>query len=499
MRSCGILLHVTSLPSKFGIGTLGRAAFDFVDFLEEAGQGMWQILPVGSTCSGDSPYQSFSAFAGNHLLVDLEKLIVDGLLDAERVEAVDFGQDEEKVDYEKQFLHKYNVLYEAFENFKKQGEWTGYHTFCERQKEWLKDYALFMALKYHYGQKPWSEWEDDIKKREPAAVERYEKELEDEIQYWSFVQFLFDGQWRALKEYAKAKNVKIIGDIPIYLSYDSVDVWTHPELFELDGNLKPVRVAGYPPDDTFSRTGQLWGNPLYRWDVMKQDGYTWWMNRIRFSLELYDILRIDHFRGFDSYYAVPFGAETAEYGEWVQGPGNDLFRVVKETLGDIPIIAEDLGLKTDSVKQMLAYSGYPGMNVMEYAFSGENESDDMPHNFVRHSVTYLGTHDNDTCLGYLSSQNEHSLRFIQKYLGTSDLISSVWGMIRSAYASVSELVVIQMQDFLELGSEARMNYPSTLSGNWTWRMKKEDINSELAVRIRELSHVYFRMPREQEK
>lgn len=495
MRSCGILLHITSLPSKYGIGTLGKEAFRFVDFLKESGQGMWQILPVGPTCSGDSPYQSFSSFAGNPLLIDLEKLIDLGLLTDEKVAAVDFGQDVERVDYEKQFLNKYPILYEAFQTFKKQGNWTEYNAFCDRQKEWLKDYSLFMALKYHFNQKPWNQWEDDIKKRDLAAVERYEKELKNDIQYWSFIQFLFDCQWRELKEYANSQNIKIIGDIPIYLSYDSVDVWTHPELFELDQELNPIRVAGYPPDDTFSKTGQLWGNPLYRWDVMKQNKYAWWINRIRFSLEVYDILRIDHFRGFDSYYAIPFKDKTAEHGEWVLGPGKDLFKEIKCALGEIPIIAEDLGLKTDSVKQMLAYSGYPGMNVMEYAFSGENESEDMPHNFVRHSVTYLGTHDNDTCLGYLTNQTEDSLHFIQKYLGTSNIISSLWGMIRFAYASVSELVVIQMQDFLELGSESRMNYPSTLSGNWTWRMKNEDINRELAMRIRELSCVYFRMPK----
>ncbi len=492
MRSCGILLHITSIPSKFGIGTLGKEAFEFVDFLKESGQRMWQILPVGPTSKGDSPYQSFSSFAGNPLLIDLERLIELGLLSYEKVEAVDFGENTERVDYEKQFLNKYPLLYDAFQVFKEQDNWTEYHEFCNRQKEWLQDYALFMALKYYFNQKPWSQWDEDIKRRDLSAIKKYEKLLKDDIEYWKFIQFLFDCQWRELKEYANLQNIKIIGDIPIYLSYDSVEVWTQPEIFELDEDLNPKRVAGYPPDDTFSKTGQLWGNPLYCWDVMRQDGYKWWINRIRFSLELYDVLRIDHFRGFDSYYAVPFKDKTAEHGEWCPGPGKELFKAIKSVLGDLPIIAEDLGLKTENVKEMLDYSGYPGMNVMEYAFSGEEESDDMPHNFKKNSVTYLGTHDNDTCLGYLKNQSEDSLQFIQKYLGTSDVISSVWGMIRSAYASVSELVVIQMQDFLELGSESRMNYPSTLSGNWTWRMKKEDLNHELAMRIKELASVYFR-------
>lgn len=492
MRSCGTLLHITSLPSKYGIGTLGKEAFHFIDFLKESGQSYWQILPVGPTSIGDSPYQSFSAFAGNPLMIDLEELIEEGLLKKEEIKNVEFGEDPCRVNYQKQFEGKYPVFFQVFQKFKEKKKYLHWENFQKRNKEWLEDYTLFMALKYHFEQKPWTEWPEDIRKRESQALGKWRGKLKEEMQYWSFVQYLFFSQWNKMKAYALEQGIRIIGDMPIYVSYDSVDVWAHPEMFELDKELQPVRVAGCPPDDSFSKTGQLWGNPLYAWNYMKKDKYAWWIERIRFSMEMFDTLRIDHFRGFDSYYAIPFEHETAEHGVWVEGPGKALFAEIKKSLGEVSIIAENLGFITESVNQLLKFSGYPGMNVMEYAFSGEEESEDMPHNFHRHSVTYLGTHDNDTCLGYLQSRDEETIQFIQKYLGTDNVQESVWGMIRAAFASVSELVVIQMQDFLEVGTEGRMNYPSTTSGNWAWRIERKDLNSETAEQIKKLSTTYFR-------
>lgn len=494
MRTCGTLLHISSLPSKYGIGTLGVEAERFVDFLKDSGQGVWQVLPIGPTSVGDSPYQSFSAYAGNPLFIDLDKLIDEGLLTSELVEKTDFGEDSERVDYEKQFLNKYPLLWKAFEKFERQDNRDEFKKFCEDEKDWLDDYALFMSLKYCFKQLPWNLWENDIRTRQPAAMAFYKNKMMREREYWCFLQFIFYSQWFELREYANQRNIKIIGDIPFYVSYDSADVWAHPEMFELDKNLLPVRVAGCPPDDTFSKTGQLWGNPLYRWDYMEKTDFDWWLKRIRHSLKLYNVLRIDHFRGFDSYYAVPFENKTAEHGEWVQGPGEKLISAIKKSLGNAEIIAEDLGFQTESVKQLLKSSGYPGMNVMEYAFSGEKESENMPHNFSKNSVTYLGTHDNDTCLGYLKKLNADTYRFLQKYVDSTDLHSSIWHMIQSAYASVSETVIIQMQDFLELDSAARMNFPSTATGNWTWRMKKKSIDQSLVSKIESLSLTYFRNP-----
>lgn len=492
MRSCGVLLHISSLPSKYGIGTLGREAFQFVDFLVRAGQEYWQILPVGPTTIGDSPYQAFSAFAGNPLLIDLELLIEDGLLKEEEVEGLLPDIDDTKVDYKKQFEGKYALLQKAYQIFKSKQDETSFETFKNNQKAWLEDYSLYMALKYHNDQLPWNQWEEELKHRNPEAISKYKELLKDEIDYWCYVQYLFFLQWTKLREYANEQGVKIIGDIPIYVSYDSADVWANPELFELDKELNPIRIAGCPPDDTFSKTGQLWGNPIYNWEALKKTDYAWWIERIRFSMELFDTLRIDHFRGFDSFYAIPFGHPTAEFGEWVEGPGTDFFAKVKEKLGEISIIAEDLGFTTDSVKQLLEFTGYPGMNVLEFAFSKDQESNDMPHNFKKHSVTYIGTHDNDTCLGYINSLDNETRRFIQKYLNVSSKEECVWGMIRAAYASVSDLVIIQMQDFLGLDSEARMNYPSKTAGNWIWRLQADQIDKNLEEKINTFSKTYFR-------
>lgn len=496
MRSGGILLHITSLPSKYGIGTLGKEAFRFVDFLEQSGIKYWQVLPLGPTTIGDSPYQSFSAFAGNPLLIDLNLLIEDGLITEDEIEKQLGNYSEDKVDYNLQFHKKYPLLHSAGERFFENSNLADYFEFLREQKDWLDDYCLFMAIKYHKDQLPWNHWEGDIKFRKHEAIQKYEELLYDEIRFWRFLQYMFTRQWRRLKAYANEKGILIIGDIPIYVSYDSADVWVNPSIFDLDVELEMENVAGCPPDDTFSKTGQLWGNPIYNWKVLRERGYDWWIKRIQYSLSLYDKLRIDHFRGFDSYYAVPARSLTAENGRWMEGPGKDFFIVLKQELGELPIIAENLGFETESVIELLACSGFPGMNVLEYGFHGERESKHMPHNYKKYSITYLGTHDNDTCLGYLDSLDEETFKFVKKYINVSEVEECVWGMIRAAYVSVSDLVIIQMQDYLELDSDSRMNFPSQLSDNWVWRMKTSDINSELSAKIKELGRIYFRNSKE---
>lgn len=497
MNSCGVLLHITSLPGRYGCGTMGKKAFEFIDFLKESGQSCWQLLPIGPTGFGDSPYQSYSAFAGNPLFIDIDELIEDGLIssfdaDLKIMENKSFSSYEELMSFKSAVLHKAYLKYtEDFE----QGD---FHKFCSENKAWLDDYAMYMSLKQHFAKRPWGEWEDDIRLRKPDAMEHYAKLLSSQIEFCKFEQFLFFRQWAELKGYAEKKGIKLFGDMAIYVSMDSSDIWASPHLFMLDKDMRPTKVAGCPPDD-FSADGQLWGNPLYNWDAMENDDYRWWIERIRFSEKLFDIVRIDHFRGFESFYAIPAGSKNARVGEWLKGPGMKLFNAVKKELGEVSLVAENLGFLTDEVNKMLDDSGYPGMNVLEFAFWKKNESSYMPHNYIHNSVSYIGTHDNDTAMGWYGSLDKKTKKFTDRYLDIREGDSPAWAMIRSLYASVSELVIIQMQDFLELGSEARMNIPSTLGCNWHWRMNDGDLTKELAKRIKRLARTYFRTPPKKKK
>lgn len=497
MRSCGILLHISSLPGEYGIGTMGKKAYEFVDFLKKGGQGYWQILPVGPTGYGDSPYQSYSAYAGNPLLIDLDMLIKDGLISENDHDLIVLGHKHDFADYAQLYSFKNIILHKASAKFfltASEKQLCEYHRFCAENNFWLNDYAMFMSLKYLFRQSMWTEWDDDIRLRKPDAMERYAKELEDDINCWKFIQFKFFEQYFALKKYANANGVKIYGDMPIYVSMDSADIWADPDMFMLDSNGHPIKVAGCPPDD-FAPTGQLWGNPLYDWDKMEKNGFSWWISRVEYSSKLFDLTRIDHFRGFESFYAIPAEDETAENGEWLKGPSMKLFDAIKAELGNVKLVAEDLGFLTDDVRKMLKEAGYPGMNVLEFGFYGKEDSSYLPHNYVRNSVTYIGTHDNDTALGWYDSLEKSDRKFAKKYMSLTKKEGICGGMIRTAYSSVSDLVVIQMQDWLELGSEARMNIPSTIGGgNWAWRMKDGDINDELAKRIRKYAKLYFRIP-----
>lgn len=489
-RSSGILMHITSLPSPYGIGTFGKEAYEFVDFLEKAGQKYWQILPLGMTGYGDSPYQSFSAFAGNPYFIDLDILEKDRLIKEEDYKDLDFGSDREKVDYEKIFKNKMFVLRLAYEKGKEKYK-NQIEKFKNENKDWLEDYSLYMAIKSQFDLKSWQEWDEDIKLRKEHAVKYYRENLRDEIEYWVFLQFLFFQQWFELKSYANKKGIKIIGDIPIYVAEDSADTWSKSEIFLLDEEKLPIKVAGCPPD-SFSETGQLWGNPIYRWDLLEKTGFKWWIERIRMNSKLYDVIRIDHFRGFESYWEVPYGEETAINGRWVKGPAMKLFKAIKKALGNVNIIAEDLGFLTKEVIDFRAESGYPGMKVLQFAFDTREESDYLPHNYDKNCVVYTGTHDNDTVNGWLENGNKNDVEYAIKYLKLNEEEGYNWGFIRGAWSSVGILAIAQMQDFLGLGSEARMNIPSTIGGNWQWRVIKENLTEELANKIFEITRLYGR-------
>ncbi|SCH12877.1 4-alpha-glucanotransferase [uncultured Ruminococcus sp.] len=489
MRASGILMPISSLPSRYGIGTFGKSAYEFADSLEKAGQKYWQILPLGSTGYGDSPYQSFSTFAGNPYFIDLELLCDEGLLKKEECEAADFGDDPVRVDYEKIYRARFLMLRKAFSRFDKN---ENDYIFFKKEMDWLEDYAMYMAVKQHFQQAAWQEWEEDIKLREPKAMERYRKLCAEEIEFYSFIQYLFTKQWNALKLYVNNKGIKIIGDIPIYVALDSADTWANTSLFQMDEDHVPTRVAGCPPD-SFSATGQLWGNPLYDWPKHKENGYAWWVKRIQYSFTLYDTVRIDHFRGFDEYYAIPYGDKTAEFGRWEKGPGYDFFKTVEKKLGKLDIIAEDLGFLTPSVYKLLKQSGYPGMKVLQFAFDSREESDYLPHNYDKNCVVYTGTHDNNTLAGWYREICRADRMCARKYLQLGRKKCYNWDFIRAAYMSTANLAVIPMQDFLELGSEARMNTPSTLGGNnWKWRMKAGAFTDELAQKIKDLCQTYAR-------
>ncbi len=494
VRKQGILLPVSSIPSAYGIGTFGRESYRFVDFLEKSGNRLWQILPLGPTGYGDSPYQSFSTFAGNPYYIDLEILIEEGLLTKEICDGYDFGDNEHYVDYEKIYLSRFKVLKIAFENAKKQGlmDAPEYQKFITDNAYWLDDYALYMTLKNIYSGLGWNEWPGEIRMRNQRTIEKLQMQYADETGFYRFQQYLFDRQWKALKAYANAKGIRIIGDIPIYVAFDSADTWANPELFQLDEENVPIAVAGCPPD-AFSATGQLWGNPLYRWDYHKKTDFAWWMKRIHHCFDLYDVVRIDHFRGFDEYYSIPYGNPTAEHGEWKKGPGYELFRTLKEQLGDRRVIAEDLGFLTPSVIRLVKKTGYPGMKILQFAFDSREESDYLPHNYDHNCVVYTGTHDNDTMRGWYKTTNAKDRNFAKRYLNIHTTRDIAWEFIRSALSSVANTAIIPMQDYLDLGSEARINTPSTLGNNWKWRMKRDACTDALAKRMYDFAKLYGRL------
>jgi len=495
-RSAGILLHPTSLPGNYGIGDLGNEAYRLVDFLAEAGQKLWQVFPLGPTGYGDSPYQCFSAFAGNPLLISPDKLIEEKLL--HQTEIKNLPDDSTRIDFGKVINFKKELLTTAYKNFKKDNRnfVKDFNSFTKEHSSWLEDYSLFMAAKDFHRGASWNQWDKSLVLREKSALIFFKEKLSDEINYQKFVQFLFFRQWKALRKYANEKGIKIIGDMPIFIAFDSADLWANKELFTVDEDGKLTFVAGVPPD-YFSATGQLWGNPLYKWDEMEKDDFLWWRKRFKALWELVDIIRIDHFRGFEAYWKIPGDAKTAQTGKWVKAPGEKLFDTVKKYLGDLPILAEDLGVITPPVEALRDKFNFPGMKVLQFAFGEGMETKFLPHNFVPNCVVYTGTHDNDTTKAYFEKESEkksgiteHAKNYIN-YFG-NDLVPE---LIRTAYASVAVFVIIPMQDILNLGGEARMNFPSTLGGNWSWRFKWELIQKNLSRHLKDLTELYERPPK----
>lgn len=491
MRSSGILMHISSLPSPYGIGTLGEEAYLFVDFLKQAKQAYWQILPINQTSFGDSPYQSFSGFAGNPYFIDLNFLCKNGYLEDGVCDLYDWGDNEAQVDYGTMYQSRYEVLHIAFENFIEHIP-LDFEDFCDGQKNWLEDYALFMALKEAHDGKSWVEWEEPLKKRDEEAIKKAKKDYASDMLFWKMTQYFFFQQWNQLKSYANKNGIQIVGDVPIYVAADSVDVWTNPEQFYLDEERNMIDVAGCPPD-AFCADGQLWGNPLFNWDVMKSDDYAWWTKRIAYVSTLYDVVRIDHFRGFESYYAIPAKDTTARNGEWRKGPGIELFKRLEEKLGKLNIIVEDLGYLTEEVIEMVKESGYPGMKVLQFAFDSRESSNYLPHTYDKHCVVYTGTHDNDTIAGWFDHAPKDSVEFAKEYLRLHKSEGYHWGMMKAAWASVGDTAFVTMQDLLGLGSEARMNTPSTLGCNWKWRITKGQLTCELADKIGENMTLYGRI------
>lgn len=489
-RSAGILCHISSLPSKYGIGTMGRAAYEFADFLSRAHQTYWQVLPLGPTGYGDSPYQVSSAFAGNPYFIDLEMLVEDGLLFLEEIDSIDWGDNASCVDYEKIYEHRSEVLHLAFQRgFER--DFQAVNCFLEENKEWLETYALFCAVKSHFHMRCWDTWDDDIRFRTEEGVEKYCSLLKEEINYNIYVQYLFFSQWTRLHHHITSLGIRMIGDIPIYVPYDSADVWANPELFQLDVQRRPTAVAGVPPD-YFSALGQLWGNPLYDYQRMEEDGFAWWKKRIAAAAKLFDVIRIDHFRGIESYWSVPFGAENAVNGCWVQGPGMALVNAIKSVSDKISIIAEDLGMMTPAVKQLLSSSGFPGMRVMQFGLAPHDDSMHRPHNCSKHSVFYTGTHDNDTLQGWLNTAPAEEVSFAVDYLNLSEREGLCFGLARGVWASVADLAIVQIQDVLALPSEFRMNIPGTASGNWCFRLLPDALESSLADRLAHYMYLFAR-------
>jgi len=491
-RSSGILLHPTSLPGRYGIGDLGSEAYRFVDFLRETGQGIWQVLPLGPTGYGDSPYQCFSAFAGNPLLINPDVLVEQGHLSPGDVEHVpDFPA--LQVDYGPVIQYKAGLLQTAFDNFRRKEdaqEQREFTTFCLSKQAWLDDYALFMALKDQHQGAMWTTWEKDIASRQPEAIAHWTQALAEKVERHKYLQYQFYRQWAALRQYARNRNIRIVGDIPIFVAHDSADLWAHPELFHLDENGNPTVVAGVPPD-YFSETGQRWGNPHYRWERMAEAGYGWWIERFRAIFELVDLARVDHFRGFEGYWEVPAAEETAVNGHWVKGPGADLFLAVENALGKLPIIAEDLGVITPEVEQLRDRFEFPGMRILQFAFAGDADDPFLPHNYIHNCVVYTGTHDNNTTIGWFNTATEKEHEAVLAYFGTDGHDIS-WDFIRWLFASVADTAIVPLQEVLSLGTEARMNYPSRLGGNWGWRFLPHALRPEVRMRLRGITELYGR-------
>lgn len=496
-RGAGLLLPISSLPSPYGIGTLGDEAYKFVDFLVDAGQSYWQVLPVGPTSYGDSPYQSFSAFAGNPYFIDLDYLVNDGLIEKSVIKKYDWISNIEYVEYSLIFESRFKVLRAAYEksNHKDTEE---YKEFVKDNQYWIEDYSLYMACKFHFDNVEWQQWDEGIKLRKPEALESYKEELKDDIDFWKFCQFKFFEQWNKLREYANSKGISMIGDIPIYVAMDSADVWAHKELFELDEDVKPINVAGVPPD-AFSEDGQLWGNPLYNWDAMEAADFEWWKQRMHSNSKLYDYIRIDHFIGVVNYYSIPAECTNAKKGEWRKGPGKKLTDAIDSAIGDAQIIAEDLGIVSQPVRDLLKETGYPGMKIIEFAFDGGPKNDHLPHNYNPNSLVYGGTHDNETVAGYFGSKTTKELKYAMQYLGVTSKKDIPDAVLRTAYASVSAIAIFQVQDILGLGNEARMNTPSTLGDNWKWRMTKGCLKKIYAKKLNKLAEFYSRLPEAEEE
>ncbi len=484
-------MPIFSLPSPYGIGTLGKAARDFVDFLSLAKQSWWQMLPVGPTSYGDSPYQTPCSLAGNPYFIDLDILCEDGLLLKSEIESLAWGDNPTQVDYGLLYQNRFTLLQKATDRgWDRDRE--EIDDFSKKNADWLFDYALFMALKRHFGMKSWLEWPDeDIRLRKSDAIKHYSEILQDDIRLFTYIQFLFFKQWNALRGYAHEKGIGIIGDMPIYVALDSVDVWSSPESFLLDEKNIPLEVAGVPPD-YFTADGQLWGNPLYDYEAMEKDGYSWWINRVRGAEKIYDVIRIDHFRGFESFWAVPYGETTAKNGRWVKGPGMSLVGTLKSSFPNIFFIAEDLGYPSPEVVKLLEDSGFPGMRLLEFAFDSRDTNSYRPHAYTPNSVCYAGTHDNYTLIGWFESIDNADLDMAVKYLGLNREEGYVWGVLRGGMSSVSDLFVAQMQDFLEMPNWARMNTPGTSSGNWLWRMLPDQITPTLTQRIADMTKLYDR-------
>lgn len=489
-------MHISSLPSPYGVGTLGKAARDFVDFLAKAKQSFWQTLPICPTSYGDSPYQAYSAYAGNPYFIDLDMLWEEGLLQKKDYEDTDWGSSPESVDYGLLYEKHYAVLKKAVTRFLerlRECSCAGYEAFCEENAYWLEDYALFMTLKGMHEGMSWMDWKKPLRNREPGAIKQVISDHGTEMVFWKTIQYFFFRQWNALHEYCRERRIQIIGDLPFYVAMDSVDVWAHPELFLLDKDRVPVEVAGVPPDG-FSENGQLWGNPVYRWEEHKHTNYRWWIQRIDYLCRQYDILRIDHFRGFDSYYSVKYGSSTARGGRWNTGPGMDLFYELERSIGRKKIIAEDLGYTTESVKKLLKDTGFPGMKILQFGFDERDQSsmDHRPHVYPANCVAYTGTHDNDTLCGWLEHAAKDNVEFAKEYLRLHDPDNYHWEMIQALFATTADTVIVQAQDLLGLGSDCRMNTPSTLGGNWRWRVKDGALNDELAGRLWRITRLYER-------
>lgn len=486
-RSSGLLLHIASLPSLGGIGDLGPAAYAFADFLAAAQQRLWQVLPLNPTGYGNSPYASLSAFAGNPLLISLELLADRGWIQHDRLSALPGPAG--PIDYDQVAQAKLPLIEAAARNFLERHspeEWSRFSAYCLENASWLEPWALYTLLRHRYNFVSWNYWPDDVKHRTPAALDRLRQEHAEDLAVAQAIQFAFDEQWRALRQYCAARNIRFIGDIAIFLNYDSADVWTHPDLFELNPDLSPIRVAGVPPD-YFSETGQRWGNPLYKWDVLRRTNFAWWVDRIRRSRFLYDIVRLDHFRGFEAYWAIPAAEETAVNGQWVKAPGAALFESLRRQLGDLPFIAEDLGLITPQVDALREQFGFPGMKVVQFGFSGRGAHIHLPHRYVTNTVAYTGTHDNDTTRGWWRTASPTEKAAVQAYLAAGDDV--VWPLIRAVAASVADICLIPVQDILELDSSARMNIPSRPAGNWSWRLAEGALTPALAQKLAALAEV----------